>query len=177
MPWRARYTLWRVGWPPKSGLLERASAWDSCSLWGGLLAMVSGFSIGARWGVGGALLLGLGVAGMMVARSESALWRWSWICAVFLVGFVAHGACFRPILSPSPLPKLTRELLAMKPEPATIYVYEAQTRVPGIIRILSGGKLNVQSITSIPAEGTNFFPSPIVDPQSGSAQEGELHFG
>jgi 4-amino-4-deoxy-L-arabinose transferase-like glycosyltransferase len=131
---------------------------------GGLLAMIYGLWIGPRWGVGGALLLGLGVAGVMVARSEDALWRWSWICAVFLVGFVAHGACFRPFLSPSPLPKLTRELQAMKPEPSTIYVYEAQSRVPGIIRILSGGNLKVQTITSIPAEGTNSFPSPIVAP-------------
>jgi hypothetical protein len=115
--------------------------------------------------MGGGLLLGLGAAGVMVGRAKLPLWRWLWISAVFLVGFVAQGACFRPILSPSPLPKLTRELLAMKPELSTVYTHEAQPRVAGIIRILSGGKLKVQTITSIPIEGVTHFPSPIVTPK------------
>jgi len=130
----------------------------------GALVIVSGFWIGPQWGIGGGLLLGLGAAGVMVARAQVPLWRWLWISAVFLVGFIAQGACFRPILSPSPLPKLTRELLAMKPEHSTVYTHEAQPRVAGIIRILSGGKLKVQTITSIPVGGVIQFPSPIVTP-------------
>ena len=131
---------------------------------GGALVMLAGFWIGPRLVVGGGLLLGLGGLGLLVARSQVALWRWSYISAIFLVGFVVNGAGFRPILSPSPLPKLTRELLSMELESPTVYTYGTQSRVPGIIRIVSGGKLKVQTVTSNQVQGATHPPSPVVTP-------------
>ena len=175
---RARYLT--VGYPMLSVLLAGAigslGGGRGTQLWIGRTCRAVGFLLaaagvlvvaGAFWLtpgliLAGVALFGLGISGLWVAKSQIPLWRWSWISAAFLVGFVVNGASFRPILSPSPLPKLTRELLAL--DTATVFAYGTPSRMPGIVRLLSGGKLQVQTVTSNQVHGLRQPPSPVATP-------------
>jgi hypothetical protein len=116
----------------------------------GLLAgaglLLVGFSVDWRLAVGGVALAGLGLAGMLVARSADESGHWLWISGTAVVTFAVLGACLRPVLSPSPLINAVATLNQLSPDERTIFIWRVGDPVAGQLRLLSGGKLTVKTL-------------------------------
>lgn len=129
----------------------------------GLLLLAPGLFLGNwRLIVGGGLLLSLAASGWRIRSSSEDGYRWIWLAGAGLGIFALFCGCIRPVFSPTPLESVAQLLTQSASVGDTVQTWGLKYTEAGMLRVLTGGRLNISALSDEQATGANFTSSSIV---------------
>ena len=129
----------------------------------GVLLLVAGLILGDwRLIVGGGLLLSLAVTGWRIRDARDDGSRWIWFAGASLGIFALIGGCIRPVFSPPPLESLAEVLTQSSAGGGTVHTWGLNYSETGVLRVLTGGRLDIREVSDEQAVGANFNSASIV---------------
>jgi len=129
----------------------------------GILLLVTGL-IRADWRliVGGGLLLSLAVSGWRIWHDGDNWNRWLWLAGASLGIFALIGGCIRPVFSPAPLEPAAELLTQSAAVGSTVQTVGLDYTETGMLRVLTGGRLNISEVSEEHAAAANNSLAPLV---------------
>lgn len=135
----------------------------------GVLLVITGLMY-ADWRllVGGVLLVSLALSGWRIRHDWS---RWIWLAGASLGIFAVIGGCIRPVFSPTPLESAADLLTQSPPAGSTVQTVGLDYTETGMLRVLTGGRLNISEVREEKVAALYNSAAPIVISTSQYAQE------
>ena len=129
----------------------------------GVLLLVAGLILGDwRLIVGGGLLLSLTVTGWRIRDTRDDGSRWIWLAGASLGIFALIGGCIRPVFSPPSLESVAEVLMQSSAWGGTVHTWGLNYSETGVLRVLTGGRLDIREVSDEQAAGANFNSASIV---------------